>query len=203
MEEAFVHTAIRRPYTNVFCGRARDSVKLGIYGHTRRPFAGPDMLAVQIEERRAELAFLRTVWPQGSTQPIDHEVTPSPPVLPPPPAQWQPRPGSSPWPWRHVSPRTGNAGVVPDGGDESEPGGGDATTATTRTQQPPPAPLGRSGNEHAASLPHRGVVVSAQPGRAKPIGMSGRENHPKLAHNRGSAQAVVAPRAGTTIDRCG
>ena len=63
MEEAFVHTAIRRPYTNVFCGRARDSVKLGIYGHTRRPFAGPDMLAVQIEERRAELAFLRAVWP--------------------------------------------------------------------------------------------------------------------------------------------
>ena len=37
--------------------------------HTRRPYAGPDMLTVQIEERRAELAFLRTVLPQGPTQP--------------------------------------------------------------------------------------------------------------------------------------
>ena len=41
-------------------------------------------------------------------------------------------------------------------GDESEPGDGDATTATTRMRQPPPAPLGRSGNEHAANLPHDG-----------------------------------------------
>ena len=36
--------------------------------HTRRPYAGPDILAVQIAERRVELAFLRTVWPQGPTQ---------------------------------------------------------------------------------------------------------------------------------------
>ena len=40
-------------------------------------------------------------------------------------------------------------------------------------------------------------MVSAQPGRAKPIVIPERGNHPKLAHNRGSAQAVVAPRAGT------
>ena len=43
-----------------------------------------------------------------------------------------------------------------------------------------------------------GLVVSAQPGGAKPTVMSERETTPKLAHNRGSAQAVVAPRAGTT-----
>ena len=42
------------------------------------------------------------------------------------------------------------------------------------------------------------VLVSVQPGRAKPIVMSERANHPKLAHNRVSAQAVVAPRVGTT-----
>ena len=28
------------------------------------------MMAAQIAERRAELAFLRTVWPQGPTQPV-------------------------------------------------------------------------------------------------------------------------------------
>ena len=149
LEEAFVHTAIRRPYTSVFCGRTRDSVP-----HTRRPFAGPDMLAVQIEERHAELAFLRAAWPQRATLPIDHEVTPSPPVLPPPPAQWQPHPGSSPW--RHVPTRTGNAGVAPDGGDESEPNDGDALVATICVQRPNTVPLGRSGNEHAANLPHDG-----------------------------------------------
>ena len=74
LEEALVHTAVptaRRPNTNVICGGTRDSVRrlLGRYYHTRRPYAGPDMLAVQIEERRAELAFLRTVRPQGPTQP--------------------------------------------------------------------------------------------------------------------------------------
>ena len=45
---------------------------------------------------------------------------------------------------------------MPDGGDENEPGDGNATTATTRMQQSPPAPLGRSGNEHAANLSHGG-----------------------------------------------
>ena len=70
--EALMHTTVptvRRPYTNVVCGRARGSLRLGRYDHTRRPYAGPDMLAAQIEERRAELAFLRTVWPQVPTQP--------------------------------------------------------------------------------------------------------------------------------------
>ena len=73
LEEALVvHTAVpavRRPYTKVNCGRTRDSVRLGRYDHTRRPYAGPDMLVVQIEEHRAELAFLRAMWPQGPTQP--------------------------------------------------------------------------------------------------------------------------------------
>ena len=35
----------------------------------RMRVVGPDMLAVQIEERRAELAFLRTVQPRRPTQP--------------------------------------------------------------------------------------------------------------------------------------
>ena len=72
LEKALVHTAVptaRRSYTNVVCGTTRDSVRLGTYDHTRRPYAGPGMLAAQIEERRAELVFLRTVWPQGPTQP--------------------------------------------------------------------------------------------------------------------------------------
>ena len=153
-EDAFVHTEIRRPYTNVFRNRARDSETLRIYGHTRRPFAGPGALVVQIEERRAELAFLRAAWPRGATRPIDHEVTPSPPVLPPQPSQWQPHPGSSPW--RHVPPRAGNAGIAPEGGDESEPDDGGALMTTVCVQRPPPVPLGRSGNEHAANLPHDG-----------------------------------------------
>ena len=70
LEEALVHTAVpavRRPYTDVICGSARDSARLGRYDHTFRSYAGPGMLAVQIEERRAELAFLRAVWPQGPT----------------------------------------------------------------------------------------------------------------------------------------
>ena len=50
----------------------------GAYGHTSRPFAGPGMLAVQIEERRAELAFLRAVWPQGAG-PINNQLTTSAP----------------------------------------------------------------------------------------------------------------------------
>ena len=70
--ETLVHAAaptVRRPYLNVICGATRDSVRLGRYDHARRPYAGPGMLAAQIEERRAELAFLRTVWPQVPTQP--------------------------------------------------------------------------------------------------------------------------------------
>ena len=66
-----VSTAVptaRRLYTNVICVTTRGSVVLGRYNHTRRPYAGPDMLAVQIEERRAELAFLRTMWPRGATR---------------------------------------------------------------------------------------------------------------------------------------
>ena len=53
-----MHTAVlavRRPYTNVICGSTRDSVRLGRYDHTRHPYAGSGILAVQIEERRAEL----------------------------------------------------------------------------------------------------------------------------------------------------
>ena len=54
---------------NVICGETRDLVRLGRYDHTRRLYAEPGMLAAQIEGRCAELAFLRTVWPQGPTQP--------------------------------------------------------------------------------------------------------------------------------------
>ena len=43
-----------------------------------------------------------------------------------------------------------------DDDDESEPDDGDATMTTTRVQQPPPAPLGCSGDECAANLPHDG-----------------------------------------------
>ena len=63
--------AARRPYMNVVCGAKRDSVRLGRYDHTRRPYVGPDLLAAQIAERRAELVFLRSMWPRGSTQPAD------------------------------------------------------------------------------------------------------------------------------------
>ena len=60
---------VHRPYTNVVCGTMRGSVRLGRYDHTRRPYVGPDMLAAQIAERRAELVFLRSMWPRGPTQP--------------------------------------------------------------------------------------------------------------------------------------
>ena len=53
----------------LICGGSRDFVRLGRYDHTRRPYAGPGTLAAQIEERCAELAFLRTMWPRGPTQP--------------------------------------------------------------------------------------------------------------------------------------
>ena len=44
-------------------------MRLGRYHYTRRPYVGLDMLAAQIAERRAELVFLRSTWPRGSTQP--------------------------------------------------------------------------------------------------------------------------------------
>ena len=62
---------VRRPYLSVICGATRDSVRLGRYDVARRPYAGPDMPAAHIEERRAELAFLRTAWPQGPIQSAD------------------------------------------------------------------------------------------------------------------------------------
>ena len=54
---------------SVICGETRDSVRLERYDHARRSYAGPGMLAAQIAGRRAELAFLRTVWPRRLTQP--------------------------------------------------------------------------------------------------------------------------------------
>ena len=46
-------------------------MRIGRYRHTHRPYVGLDMLAAQIAERRAKLAFLRSTWPRGSsTQPI-------------------------------------------------------------------------------------------------------------------------------------
>ena len=54
-----------RPYMSVVCSARRDSVRLGTYDYTRRPYVGPDTLAAQIVGRRAELAFLRSTWPRG------------------------------------------------------------------------------------------------------------------------------------------
>ena len=69
----------------------RGSVRLGRYDHTRRPYAGPDMLAAQIGERRAELAFLRTVCPQAAASATDigvgADTDPSPAVTAPPVAE--------------------------------------------------------------------------------------------------------------------
>ena len=62
--------ATSRPYTNVVCGAPRDLVRVGRYHYTHRPYVGIDVLVAQIAERRAELAFLRSKWPRGSTQPI-------------------------------------------------------------------------------------------------------------------------------------
>ena len=61
----------RRPYMSVVCGAKRDSVRLRKYDHTRRPYVGPGMLAARITGRRAELVFLRSTWPRGSSQPTD------------------------------------------------------------------------------------------------------------------------------------
>ena len=51
------------------------------------------------------------------------------------------------------------------------------------------------------------LVIPAHPrdpAREKPTMRSGGvQPQPKIAHNRGSAQPVVAPEAGTTKDRCG
>ena len=65
---AAVPTA-RRPYMNVVCGAKRDSVRLGRYDHTRRPYVGPGMLAAQIEERRAELVFSHSMYVAPRTGP--------------------------------------------------------------------------------------------------------------------------------------
>ena len=62
--------AARRPCVGVVCSAKRDSVRLGTYGYTRRPYVGPDMLVAQIVGRRAELAFLRSTWPRRPTQPV-------------------------------------------------------------------------------------------------------------------------------------
>ena len=61
--------AAPRPYVNVVCGTRRDPVRIGRYHYTHRPYVGMGMLAAQIAERRAELAFLRSTWPRASTQP--------------------------------------------------------------------------------------------------------------------------------------
>ena len=89
VEEAPLYTEMHRPYTNAFRGRSNvhDSETLRAYSHTRRPFEGPDTLVVQIEERRAELAFLRVSWSCGVAHPNDQEVALSPPALPPSPLQ--------------------------------------------------------------------------------------------------------------------
>ena len=63
--------AAPRPYVNVVCGARRDSVRIGRYHYTQCPYRGMGMLAVQIAERRAELAFLRSTWPRASIQPTD------------------------------------------------------------------------------------------------------------------------------------
>ena len=62
--------ATSRPYLNVVCDAPRDLVRVGGYHYTHRPYVGIDMLVAQIADRRAELAFLRSTWPRGSTQPI-------------------------------------------------------------------------------------------------------------------------------------
>jgi len=49
--------AAPRPYLNVVCGARRDSVRIGRYHYTHRPYVGMDMLVAQIAERRAELVF--------------------------------------------------------------------------------------------------------------------------------------------------
>ena len=55
---------------NVVCDAPRDLVRIGRYHYTHRPYVGIGMLVAQVAERRAELAFLRSTWPRGSTQPI-------------------------------------------------------------------------------------------------------------------------------------
>ena len=62
--------ATSRPYMDVVCDAPRDLVRVGGYHCTHRPYVGIDVLVAQISERRAELAFLRSTWPRGSTQPI-------------------------------------------------------------------------------------------------------------------------------------
>ena len=51
---------------NVVCDAPRDSVRIGRYHCTHRPYVGIDVLVAQVSERRAELAFLRSTWPRGS-----------------------------------------------------------------------------------------------------------------------------------------
>ena len=63
-----VAPAAHRPYVNVVCGARRDSVRLGRYHYTHRPYVGIGMLEAQISERRAELAFLRSTWPRELTE---------------------------------------------------------------------------------------------------------------------------------------
>ena len=60
---------LARTRTWFVCGARRDSVRIGRYHYTHRPYVGMDMLAAQIAERRAELAFLRSTWPRRLTQP--------------------------------------------------------------------------------------------------------------------------------------
>ena len=62
--------ATSRPYMNVVCDAPRDLVRIGRYHYSHRPYVGIGMLVAQIANRRAELAFLRSTWPRGSTQPI-------------------------------------------------------------------------------------------------------------------------------------
>ena len=63
--------AASRPYVNVVCDAPRDSVRIGKYHYTHRPYVGIDVLIAQVSERRAELAFLRSTWPRGSVSPTD------------------------------------------------------------------------------------------------------------------------------------
>ena len=81
--------AVRRPCLGVVCSAKRDSVRLGAYGYTRRPYVGPDMLVAQIVGRRAELAFLRSTWPRRPAQPVGiapERATPTAVALADPPS---------------------------------------------------------------------------------------------------------------------
>jgi len=80
-----------RPCMSVVCSARRDSVRLGTYGYTRRPYVGPGMLVAQIAGRRAELAFLRSTWPRRPSQPADiapERTTPTAVILADPPSPW-------------------------------------------------------------------------------------------------------------------